>query len=394
VSTPERFFVALLLVFGLPWLAWRLAGGRPRLPLVVVQIVCGLLLGPGALGAVFPGYYAAVFPPPVIDALNGVAWWAVVLFVWLAGVELDLREAWRRRADTAVTAGLALLCPLVAGAGVAAVLAGLPGFSGAAAAPWQFVLGVGMACAVTALPILVLLMEQLGVLRTPLGQRILRYASLDDLLLWAVLALVLADWARVGRQALFLLAFGPAAAGARRWLPGRPEADRLHLALCWLAACAVGADWAGLHFMVGAFLAGAVLDAAWFGQARVDALRHHVLLVLMPVFFLSTGLRTRWDVDGLVVFGAALALLVAAVSGKLLAARIAGRLLGWPPGDAAIVGWLLQTKALIAIVFATVLLDKALITGTAFTALLLMAVMSTLLTMPLVAPRLAARGDG
>jgi Kef-type K+ transport system membrane component KefB len=309
-------------------------------------------------------------------------------------VELDLREAWRHRADTALTSGLALLFPLAAGAGVAAVLVDLPGFRGSAAAPWQFVVGLGMACAVTALPILVLLMEQLGVLRTPLGQRILRYASLDDLMLWAVLALVLADWARVGRQVLFLLTFGLAAALVRRWFPRRPAADRLHLALIWLAACAVGADWAGLHFMVGAFLAGAVLDAAWFGQARVDALRQHVLLVLMPVFFLSTGLRTRWDVGGLVVCGAAFALLVAAVAGKLLAARVAGRLLGWPRGDATIVGWLLQTKALIAIVFATVLLDKVLITGTAFTALLLMAVASTLLTMPLVAPRLDARREG
>jgi Kef-type K+ transport system membrane component KefB len=141
--------------------------------------------------------------------------------------------------------------------------------------------------------------------------------------------------------------------------------------------------------MVGAFLAGAVLDGEWFDQERTDQLRHHVLLVLMPVFFLSTGLRTEWGVGGVAVFGVAAALLAAAVAGKLAGVHIAGRLLGWAPGEATLVGWLLQTKALIMIIFANVLLDRGVITADTFTALLLMAVASTMLTVPMVAPRLA-----
>jgi Kef-type K+ transport system membrane component KefB len=140
--------------------------------------------------------------------------------------------------------------------------------------------------------------------------------------------------------------------------------------------------------MVGAFLAGAVIDADWFPQDKMDLLRHHVLLVLMPVFFLSTGLRTGWSVGGSAVFLAAALLLVASVAGKLLGVALAGRLLGWPKGDAFVIGWLLQTKALIMIVFANILLDKQIITSTSFTALLLMAVASTMLTVPFVAPRL------
>jgi Kef-type K+ transport system membrane component KefB len=140
--------------------------------------------------------------------------------------------------------------------------------------------------------------------------------------------------------------------------------------------------------MVGAFLAGAIMDAEWFDQAQMDTLRHHVLLVMMPVFFLSTGLRTNWDVGSAAVFLAAAGLLVAAVSGKLLAAHLAGRLLGWRPGEASLIGWLLQTKALIMIIFANILLDKAVITSETFTALLLMAVASTMLTVPMVKPLL------
>jgi Kef-type K+ transport system membrane component KefB len=131
------------------------------------------------------------------------------------------------------------------------------------------------------------------------------------------------------------------------------------------------------------------MEAAWFDQDRMDQLRHHVLLVMMPVFFLSTGLRTNWDVGGAAVFLAAALLLAASVSGKLLGVRLAGRILDWAPGEAGIIGWLLQTKALIMIIFANILLDKQVISSETFTALLLMAVASTMLTVPVVAPRLA-----
>ena len=153
------------------------------------------------------------------------------------------------------------------------------------------------------------------------------------------------------------------------------------------------ADWAGLHFMVGAFLAGAIIDADWFDQEKMDLLRHHVLLVVMPVFFLSTGLRTTWTMGGQTVFVAAAILLVASVAGKLIGVRIAGKILKWSAGEASIIGWLLQTKALIMIIFANILLDKQIITSEAFTALLLMAVASTMLTVPAVAPKLARMKD-
>ncbi|MBN8263591.1 MAG: cation:proton antiporter [Xanthomonadales bacterium] len=392
-TTTELFLVAMAIIFLLPYLAWRLARLDNVAPLVVVQIVAGVLLGPGVLGHAVPGAYQAVFTADVILALNGVAWWAVMLFVMLAGVELDLRDAWRQRRDTGTTAALALGVPLVLGALVGLGMLRFDGWIGPRGTPSQFVAGIGMACAVTALPILVLLMEKLAILRTPLGQRILRYASLDDLAIWGVLAVVLMDWVRIGRQATFLVAFALACVAFRRLMRAIPERDRWYAMLVWLAVCAFGADWSGLHFMVGAFLAGVVMDRDWFDHDALDRLRQHVLLLLMPVFFLSTGLRTGWEMGGAGVVLAAAALLVASVAGKLAGVRLAGRLLGWPAGDAALVGWLLQTKALIMIIFANVLLDKDIITSATFTALLLMAVASTVLTMPMAAPLLARRRE-
>ncbi len=390
MNTTELFLLAMLIVFTLPYAVWRLGRTEYWAPLVVVQIIMGILLGPGVLGSALPEYHQFIFTPAVTQSLNSVAWWGVTLFIFIAGIELDLSQAWQHRRESGITAGLALGVPLLLGCGAATVmLATSGGWMGPKALTWQFVAGVGMSCAVTALPILILFMEKLEILRRPIGQRILRYASLDDIAIWGVLAVILLDWARMGKQAAFLAAFALLAL-LLRWLMLRvPERDRWYIALIWLIVCALGADWCGLHYMVGAFLAGAVVDSHWFNQNQMDTLRHHVLLVLMPVFFLSTGLRTHWDVGGWTVFVAGAWLLLASVVGKLVGVHIAGWVLKWQPGEASLIGWLLQTKALIMIIFANVLLDKQVITNQTFTALLLMAVGSTMMTIPRVTPMLA-----
>lgn len=388
MTTTEIYLIAMAIIFTVPYLIWRVFKTDYYAPLVVVQIIAGILLGPGILGKVYPEYYAFVFSAPVVQSLNGIAWWAVMVFVWIAGIELDLKKAWAHRRESTITAGLALGTPLLFGCAAAAGMLMYDGWVGPQGMRWQFVMGVGMACAVTALPILILLMEKLAILRQPIGQRILRYASIDDIAIWGVLALILMDWERVGRQASFLAAFAVLSYLFRKLMVWLPERDRWYAGLVWLIVCALGADWAGLHYMVGAFLAGAVMDSDWFNQEHMDMLRHHVLLVLMPVFFLSTGLRTNWSVGGEAVFVAAAVLLVASVAGKLIGVHIAGKLLKWAPGESSIIGWLLQTKALIMIIFVNILLDKGIITNETFTALLLMAIASTMLTVPVVAPRL------
>jgi Kef-type K+ transport system membrane component KefB len=388
MSTTEIFLLAMILIFSIPYLVWRVAKTDYYAPLVVVQIIAGILLGPGVLGAAFPNYYTFIFSAPVIQSLNGIAWWAVMIFVMIAGIELDLVKAWEHRRESTITAGMALGTPLLFGCVAAMGMLTYDGWIGPKGMTWQFILGVGMACAVTALPILILLMEKLEVLRQPIGQRILRYASLDDVAIWGVLALILLDWTRVERQIGFLIVFTATAYGFRKVMVRIEERDRWYVGLIWLAVCGFAADWAGLHYMVGAFLAGAVMDAHWFNQEKMDLMRHHVLLAIMPVFFLSTGLKTNWAVGGMAVFIAAAVLLVASVSGKLIGVHIAGKILKWKKGEASIIGWLLQTKALIMIIFVNILLDKNIITNETFTALLLMAIGSTMLTVPIVHPKL------
>ena len=387
MSDTELFLLSMLMIIGIPYLIWRISQAGDMLPLVVVQILCGVLLGPGVLGTAFPKYYSFIFRPQVVNKLDAVSTWAILIFMWSSGLELELRSAWRNRRDTIMTASFALGTPLMLGAAVGAVLLQSRGWMGPKAMSWQFVLGVGIACAVTALPILVLFLDKLELLRKPIGQRVLRYASVDDLAIWSVLAIILLDWSRIERQLCFLMIFAAATFPARNLIARLPEQERWCVSLVWLTACAFGSDWAGFHYIVGAFLAGVALNAGWFDSRRLDFFRQTILLILMPVFFLSTGLKTRWS------FGEAMAitaylLLLASVGGKLLGVWMAARTLRWNAGEASLIGWLLQTKALVMIIFANILLDKRIITSATFTALLLMAIASTALTMPVVVSKL------
>ena len=162
MSTSEIFLLAMGIIFLVPYLFWRVARTEYYAPLVVVQIFTGILLGPGILGALFPRYYAFLFNPAVVQSLNGIAWWAVMSFVWIAGIELDLHGVWKNRRESGIAAGLALGTPLLTGCAAAIGMLRYGGWIGPNAAAWQFVLGIGMACAVTALPILILVHGETG----------------------------------------------------------------------------------------------------------------------------------------------------------------------------------------------------------------------------------------
>ena len=278
MNLSEVFLLAMGIIFTVPYLIWRLGKTDYYAPLVVIQIITGIVLGPGILGRLYPSYYQFVFSPQVMQLLNGIAWWAVMLFVMIAGIELDLRQAWINRRESSITAGFALGTPLILGCAAAVGLLHFDGWIGSKGLEWQFILGIGMACAVTALPILILLMEKLQILRTPLGQRILRYASLDDIAIWGVLAVILMDWQRIERQLIFLVVFLLGGIFFRLLIARISDRDRWYVMLIWLVTCALGADWSGLHFMVGAFLAGVMIDSNLFTRSLVDQLRNFVLL--------------------------------------------------------------------------------------------------------------------
>lgn len=389
LSQLDTFLIAMLIIFSFPFLIWRFLRTDYFAPMVIIQIIAGIIIGPSLLGAYFGNYYHVVFNAETIHNLNGIASWGVMVFLFVVGMELDLKDVWRNKKENGITAGIALLFPLLLGSIVGVVLLRYPGWTGATVKNWQFVLGIGMACSVTALPVLVILLDKLELLRSPIGKRVLRYASLDDLLIWSVLAIVIMDMTSLLTQILFLAGFALAAVLFRKIMAVISETDRWYGALIWLTAVAFAAEWAGSHFMAGAFMAGAVVDTRWFDQKKMDLLRQYVLVILMPVFLLNTGLKTSWSMGGWPVCVAAFVLLCAAVIGKLAGIQFVGRILKWREGEATVIGWLLQTKSLTTIIFANILLDKGVINSSTFTALLIMSIVSTMLTVPIVSSKLA-----
>ncbi len=380
----EVFLVGMAVIFLFPYLIWKIFKTDSYAPLAIIQIVSGIILGPALFGKAFPEFYNTIFTEDNIKVLSGIAWWGVMLFVWTAGVELDLKSVINKKKDTTVTAFFALATPLIFGSALALIISNYSGWVGNSAQTWQFVIGIGMATAVTALPILVLLMEKLGIFKKELGIRVLRYASLDDILIWSVLAIIIMDWERVARQIAFIPFFIALSYALYKIMNKATDArDRWAIAMFWVIVIGFSADWAGLHYMVGAFLAGVVMKSEWFSETEMEIFKKNVLLILMPVFFLITGLKTNWSVSGLAILLVAGLLLITQFSSKIIGVSIAGKILKWEKGESLVIGTLLQTKALIEIIFCTILLDKGIITSQMFTALLLMAVFSTISTVPI-----------
>ena len=394
LKSPTEYYLLIILgIFTVPYLIWKICKTDKYAPLVVVQIVCGVIFGPGIFGYFFPNQYLNIFTPDTTKFMTGVATWAVVMFVATAGIEVNLKAAKEDWKETASTAAFALLTPLIFSLPLAYFLSSSNRWMGEDSQRWQFSLSTGMALSITALPILIILLEKMNILKHDIGVRCLRYASFDDIAIWTVFALILLEWDKVLKQMSFLLLYVLIGFAIRKFSNLIKQQDRLPFFLMWIALCALVADWCGLHYIVGGFLAGLIINEDWLGEETVVQFRKYVLLLIMPIFFLSTGLRTDWELKNPIVIGLAVVLFIVQAFGKMLGIRLSAWLHGWNKQDATTIGWLLQTKALIEIIFCTVMLDKGIISAQMFTALLFMAVFSTIATTPIVTKRLSKQSS-
>jgi len=403
------FVLDALIFIALAWVAWRALGRS--LPIAVIPIVIGLLLA--ATGALPPAWGV---PSAIGDR---VGWVGVLLLAFTAGLETRLSAHLPTAADAAplprtqalrfvASAGMALLLPFVAGTLAAHhYFTGLPGWDAPRGGAWMGSLAIGLCLAVSALPVLIGIVRELGPLHRPLTQLALRIAVIDDAVLWIGLALLLlaAEGGSLlaGASGLHVLAVAVAvvlaAAGtlAQR-LRAQPPGWLVWLSLpVFLAAGAWASSQLGLHALLGAYFGGAMVPPAWSKRLPVERLGRFALIGLAPLFFGHSGLKIDGSVLGWASLQAALALLALAVAAKLTAALLCPPSSALSRRDALAVGALLQCKGLMEIVAATILRDKGLLSEHAFAALVTLAVLSTLLTGPffrlLVKRRAAATTD-
>jgi Kef-type K+ transport system membrane component KefB len=372
-------------------------------PAVIGEIVAGIALGPTLLGALPGDLDQVLFPPDARPYLSVIAQLGLALFMFIVGLEVDLSLIrGRARAAGAVAAG-SLVLPFAFGAAVALALYPLHSqVDGETVPPLAFVLFLGVAMSITALPVLARILTERGMQRTPIGVLALACAAIDDVLGWSLLAIVVAIAAGgstvgalviIGWTVLFVvvmfLVVRPLLARLVPWhaRAGRLTPDILAIVLAGLLASAWLTEIIGVHAIFGAFLFGAVMprrDAGALTREILERLEQVSLLLLLPVFFVVAGLQV--DVGGIGLDGIwQLGLiLVAAIAGKVLGAAGAARLQGMPRRDANALGLLMNTRGLTEIVILQVGVQLGVLDQTMFTLMVIMALVTTMMTGPLL----------
>jgi Kef-type K+ transport system membrane component KefB len=363
-----------------PWLILKLLRLESWIPLPMFQIVTGLILGPSALGALYPEIFADIFTQPVRTSLDTIQTLAIVIFAFIAGLELKPAEVIAREGNSIwVKALQVVVVPILLAAGSFALFFQDPIWHNLDQNPWKFILAMGVATCITALPMLVIACRSLGIYGTDLYHRLLMLVTFDDLILWTTVALIVAFGQTLLLSTLFL-----AVTAVLYWL--WPRLMDSCGASCWpsltvalVLAMAAFSHWAGLHYLLGAFFAGMITPkrtAEWN-----EGMAQQQMFWLMPVFFRWTGLKAQWSMEFTGILAAALIMYVIAVVTKF-----AGVWLAYKNEGINMVMFktaVLQNKGLMEIFLATVMLKAEIISANMFAAVVIMSVISTVSAVPL-----------
>jgi len=370
-----------------------------RQPQVMGEMVSGILLGPSLLGWAAPGVSAWLFPVQSLAYLNVLSQVGLALFMFLVGLSMDHEAIKDQRRAALFASHVSIAAPFCLGALVALRL--YPRLSGGHVSFTGFALFMGVAMSVTAFPVLARILRDRGLMETRLGTLAIACAAVDDATGWCILAYVVAAvrvgqggtpaWvtaaAALGYAAVMLLVVKPVcrAFGRAYKRSGKLSEN----ALCGLAALifasALATEWAGLHLLFGAFFLGAVMPKTPGLAAHIrERFESVTVVILLPLFFAYSGMRTSLGtLHGGLWVDAAMIIAVAVV-GKVGGSAVAARVSGLPWRDAAALGILMNTRGLMELVVLNIGLDIGVISPPVFSMMVLMAVVTTLLTAPLL----------
>jgi Kef-type K+ transport system membrane component KefB len=376
-------------------------------PAVIGEIVGGVLLGPSFLGWIAPAVYAHLLPPMIVPALGIHAQLGVILYMFLVGLELDLGVIRRRGRATVAISHASIILPFLLGAALARVL--YPRVSSADVAYTPFVLFLGVSMSVTAFPVLARILRDRGMSRTPMGAIALACAAVDDATAWCLLAVVVSiaqtrawDAVRtllltVGFVAVVLLVVAPVVARLveRAERSHRSLRAALPVVLVSVLASAAATQYIGIHALFGAFLFGAIVPGGGaIASVLTRRLEGVVTILFLPVFFAFTGIRTEIGLLGAASdWGLCALIVLVACVGKCGGAAAASRLTGFGWRDSAALGVLMNTRGLVELIVLNIGLDLRVISPKLFTMLVVMALVTTFMTSPLLT-LLLRKGSG
>jgi Kef-type K+ transport system membrane component KefB len=385
--------IVLMVTLSCGWLANKLGQAR-----VIGEMVGGILLGPSVLGRFAPGV-AHIFTPHSFANFETLSTIGLILFLFLIGMELDYAQLYKQRSTAVVASLMSILFPFAMGALLAHSLRIRFAPHGIGSMP--FVLFLGIAMSITAFPVLARILEEKKLQGTSLGTTAILCAAVDDVVAWLLLAFALAligkdgGSASIGIRMAGLVGYLALMLGVVRPLANlavkRHKSTGLSLELLGVVVASVllsaaATDALGIHPLFGAFLAGVCFPRIprWQEEirARLDML---VSVLLLPLFFALTGMRTRLDLlNGAEMWLWAGIVLLAAVAGKMGGAVLAARWNGHSWRDAGALGALLNTRGLVELIVLNIAYNAGVFTPTLFTMLVVMALVTTMLTSPML----------
>ncbi|CAN5617424.1 hypothetical protein BH10CHL1_BH10CHL1_28790 [soil metagenome] len=385
----------ILLVARLVGFAFR----KIHQPQVMGEMIAGILLGPSLLGWVAPGVAAALFPPASLGFLNALSQVGLLLFMFLVGLEFDPKILRGQGHAAVVTSHVSIIVPFVLGIGLSFYL--YPKLSNASVNFTSFALFMGIAMSITAFPVLARILTERKMLRSKVGAMTIACAAVDDVTGWSILAaIVLFAQANSGVIPLWLTLAGSAIYILVMLFGLRPLLSKLELifqrwgisqdmmTLIFLVILVSGlvTEWLGIHALFGAFLAGVIMPKQHsFVQALTEKLEYVAIVLLLPLFFAFTGLRTSigllngaemWFFCGLII--------LVAITGKFGGSTVAARFTGMSWREASTVGILMNTRGLMELIVLNIGLDIGILSPTLFTMMVIMAIITTLMTAPLL----------
>jgi Kef-type K+ transport system membrane component KefB len=381
--------------------AGRLVGrlvARIGQPPVIGEVLAGILLGPSLLGRLAPDAADYLFPMSARPALGVIAQLGVILYMFVVGLEFDPASLRKRAAPFIVVSQVSIALPFALGYGLAFAL--YPAFGPPGVRFVPFALFMGIAMSITAFPVLARILTDRGLSRTKLGVAALTCAAVNDVMGWCLLGVVVGV-ARASLASAFVSALLAVGFIAFMFVAVRPIVSRLAArngadedasvgAVTWTLAgmlvSAITAEYIGIHALFGAFVFGAILPSESAVARQLALHRTPVVTILfLPAFFALTGLRTEIGLVSSAAQWAVCAVIIAlAIVGKFGGSLIAGRAVGLPWGFAARLGVLMNTRGLMELVVLNVGLDIGVITPTLFTMMVVMAIVTTAMSGPLL----------
>ena len=369
-------------------------------PAVVGEMAAGLILGPIVMGALFPTLHAQLFSKASLAGLTSLSTLGLVLFMFVVGLELRAQEGVRAQLRSAGYVGvLSVIAPLVLGIAISPAL--YPTLAPAGVGFWPFALFMAAALSITAFPVMARILKDRGMTRTSFGQLSLSSAAVVDVFAWILLAFVVA-LAGAGEGYTGLLKTAGGVVGllvalffgvkpAYAWLlrkhapDSEPSTTVLASLMIGLLVCALLTEWMQLHAVFGAFLFGACLprdDRLLSSLAgRIEPIS---IVVLMPLFFALAGLGTTPDALSGGSLGAMVLIVVVATVGKIAGGAVGARMAGYNWRDSLATGSLMNARGLMELIVMKIGLDAGLIGPELFTMLLVMALVTTAMTGPLM----------